>query len=102
MVLEKLAGRAPMSPGDHGSIWLMAGLCSVIGEGGHKFQEDRGSLSQEEQRGISDGTHPGSATSACWCRTQQLSAAWCLCCVADTRQFQYTNHDVYTRQFSSD
>lgn len=77
MVLEKLAGSAPMSPGDHGSIWLMAGLCSVLGEGGHQFQEDRGSLSQEEQRGISDGTHPGSATSA-WL-VQDRAA---VCCVA--------------------
>ena len=37
-----------------------------------------------------------------WPRTGQLSATWCACRVTETRQFQYTNHDVHTRQFSSD
>ena len=41
MVLEKLAHRAPMLPGDRGSIWLMSELCSITREGEHTFQEDR-------------------------------------------------------------
>ena len=47
MVLEKLMHRAPLSPGAHGSVWLVSGLCSITREGEHKFQEDRWATESE-------------------------------------------------------
>ena len=64
MVLEKLAHRAPMLPGDCGNIYTVdvSTLLHHKREGDSK--KTGGSLSQKEQRWLSEGTHLGSPNSA--------------------------------------
>lgn len=76
MVLEKLAHRAPMLPGDCGNIY-MVDVWTLLH---HKREGDSkktgGSLSQKEQRWLSEGTHLGSANSACL--VQDRAAVGCV------------------------
>ena len=64
MVLEKLAHRALMLPGDRGSIWLMSGLCSITREGEHTFQEDRW-VTESEGTKAAIGRHSSQLSCLC-------------------------------------
>ena len=77
-------------------------LAPSQGKGSTNLKKKAGHWVRRSEGGRQTALVPAQLPLPVWRRTGQLSAVWRACPVTETRQFQYANRDVHTRQFSSD